>query len=202
MSDLFDVKKQLAFYASYHRNPINVGIHIFCVPLILWTSLVMTTPIHLPPFIPHLYVSLTKHLAFETSFPSAVAVLFQLYYLVLEPVGALLYLPQMTLMLLSATAFMHNNPNAMQTALGLFVFGWVAQFIGHGFAEGRAPALLDNLAGALVLAPFFVHLELLFPLGFKPELRKEIHNLAAIELARVRKLEGDKRRAAETRKAE
>jgi uncharacterized membrane protein YGL010W len=24
---------------------------------------------------------------------------------------------------------------------------WVAQFLGHGLAEGRAPALLDNLLG-------------------------------------------------------
>ena len=53
----------------------------------------------------------------------------------------------MTLMLLSATAFMHSNPNAMQIALGLFSFGWIAQFAGHIFAEGRAPALLDNLTG-------------------------------------------------------
>jgi hypothetical protein len=55
---------------------------------------------------------------------------------------------------------------------------------------------------ALILAPFFVHLELLFPLGFKPELRKEINNLAAIELTRVRKLEGEKKRAAEAKKAQ
>lgn len=56
---------------------------------------------------------------------------------------------------------------------------WIAQFIGHGVFEHRAPALLDNLVqgeafiessrggivdqlAALVLAPFFVHLEALF----------------------------------------
>ena len=25
------------------------------------------------------------------------------------------------------------------------ISSWIAQFMGHGFAEGRAPALLDNL---------------------------------------------------------
>lgn len=25
------------------------------------------------------------------------------------------------------------------------LFGWISQFLGHGFAEGRAPALLDSL---------------------------------------------------------
>jgi len=53
-----------------------------------------------------------------------------------------------------------------------------------------------------VLAPFFVHLELLFPFGFKPELHKQINDLAAIELTRIRKLEGEKKRAAEVKKAQ
>jgi len=61
---------------------------------------------------------------------------------------------------------------------------------------------LDNLSGALVLAPFFVHLELLFPFGFKPELHKQINNLAAIELTRIRKLQGEKKRSAEVKKAQ
>ena len=35
----------------------------------------------------------------------------------------------------------------MRDALIVEIVSWVAQFIGHGFAEGRAPALLDNIAG-------------------------------------------------------
>lgn len=48
---------------------------------------------------------------------------------------------------------------------------------------------------ALVLAPFFVHLELLFKFGYKPELNKDIHNGIGIEIAKFRKAEGDKKRA-------
>jgi hypothetical protein len=29
------------------------------------------------------------------------------------------------------------------------LFGWISQFLGHGFAEGRAPALLDSLLQGL-----------------------------------------------------
>jgi 2-hydroxy fatty acid dioxygenase len=47
-------------------------------------------------------------------------------------------------------------------AVGLHVFSWVAQFVGHGKFEGRAPALLDNLVQALFLAPFFVWMEVRF----------------------------------------
>lgn len=35
----------------------------------------------------------------------------------------------------------------------LHVLSWIAQFLGHGLAEKRAPALLDNLVGGL----FFFH---------------------------------------------
>lgn len=48
---------------------------------------------------------------------------------------------------------------------------------------------------AVVLAPFFVHLELLFKAGYKPQLHKEINNSIGMEIARIRKAEGDKVRA-------
>ena len=35
----------------------------------------------------------------------------------------------------------------MTVAVTVHVLCWIAQFLGHGLAEGRAPALLDNLVG-------------------------------------------------------
>ena len=54
-----------------------------------------------------------------------------------------------------------------------------------------------GLLVALVLAPFFVHLECLFYIGFKPTLHKRIVNLVGIEITRIRKLEGQKKREAD-----
>ena len=34
---------------------------------------------------------------------------------------------------------------SIKFALVCQLFGWISQFIGHGAAEGRAPALLDSL---------------------------------------------------------
>lgn len=51
------------------------------------------------------------------------------------------------------------------------------QILSHKLLEGRAPALLDNLFQAVVLAPYFVLLEVLFFLGFKPDLRKKARDL-------------------------
>lgn len=66
------------------------------------------------------------------------------------------------------------------------IFAWVAQFIGHGVYEGRAPALLDNLLQALVLAPFFVFMEALFFFGYRPELQKRVNEAVEKEIKRVK----------------
>lgn len=55
--------------------------------------------------------------------------------------------------------------------------------------------LLFSIQIALVLAPFFVHLELLFDLGYRPELHRDVKNLVGLELARIKEAEGDKQRA-------
>jgi 2-hydroxy fatty acid dioxygenase len=126
----------------------------------------------------------------------------------------LLYTPQTILSLLTANAFAQRADH-QQVALLVHVASWIAQFIGHGFAEGRAPAVLDNLLGgnsssrqtstytltfnhflAVVLAPFFVHLEILFRLGYRPAMYRQVKNAIGVEIAKFRKIEQDKKRAA------
>ena len=57
-------------------------------------------------------------------------------------------------------------PWATGTIGYLHASAWIAQFIGHGVFEKRAPALVDNIFLTLV-APHFVTLEILFELGYK-----------------------------------
>ncbi|CAH1756315.1 3060_t:CDS:2 [Entrophospora sp. SA101] len=54
------------------------------------------------------------------------------------------------------------------------ITSWVLQFIGHGFAEKRSPALKDNIIQAVLLAPLFVWLEVLFAIGYRTVLQKRI----------------------------
>ena len=85
-------------------------------------------------------------------------------------------------------------------AIALNVGGWVGQFVGHGKFERRAPALLDNLFQALFLAPLFVWLEILFMLGYRPELRARVE--AAVEREVKKYREGlDKKEEGETAKS-
>ena len=46
--------------------------------------------------------------------------------------------------------------------------------MGHAVFEGRHPAFVDNILQALFLAPLFVWLEVLFMLGYRPELKARI----------------------------
>ena len=42
---LFDLKYQYNFYKLYHKDKINVAIHIFCIPMIVWSFSLLLTPI-------------------------------------------------------------------------------------------------------------------------------------------------------------
>ena len=105
----------------------------------------------------------------------------------MEPVAGGLLAP----LLLAGTAYSDfltttNGATANYWAIGIFVSSWVAQFIGHGVFEGRAPALLDNLVQALVLAPFFVWMEMLFFIGYRPELKSRVDSAVEREVEKYR----------------
>ncbi|PVG03697.1 DUF962-domain-containing protein [Serendipita vermifera] len=199
MPDIFDVKKRLTFYGSYHSNKVNVAIHMVGVPLIVWTTLVWLSAVPLPSFLTALDfkpIYLNKYMSFEPNCADIFVLFYQTYYFTLEPSAAILYLPEFLVYLATATSFSHR-PDSMKYATLFHVIAWIAQFTGHYVFEGRAPALFDDLLGALVLAPFFVHLEVLFGLGYKKEFHKELNNSVGMEIAKIRKAEAQKKRAAE-----
>ncbi|KAI7049233.1 hypothetical protein KC332_g1141 [Hortaea werneckii] len=111
----------------------------------------------------------------------------------MEPVAGAMLAP----LLLGGTAYSNHltstyGMKANYIALGIHVFSWIAQFIGHGIFEGRAPALLDNLVQALFLAPFFVWLEILFAFGYRPELKARLDKAVQKEIEKYRKQKGEK----------
>ena len=61
-----------------------------------------------------------------------------------------------------------------KVSIGLHIVAWLVQFFGHGVFENRKPALLDSLGQSIHAAVFFVWLELLFFLGYKPRLHDDL----------------------------
>jgi uncharacterized membrane protein YGL010W len=106
----------------------------------------------------------------------------------MEPVAGGLVFP----LIMSGTIYSNHllsvhGPLANKVAGGIFVASWIAQFVGHGKFEGRAPALLDNLVQALFLAPFFVWMEFLFMLGYRPELKSRLDKAVLVEIEKFKK---------------
>ena len=102
--------------------------------------------------------------------------LYLAYYAILDPLAASLLAPIWYSLYYYSSLIAATHPDALKISYFIFGLGWVAQFYGHGVHERRAPALLDNLLGAVVLAPFFVFLEVIFHLGYRPQLQKWLKN--------------------------
>lgn len=113
------------------------------------------------------------------------------FYLLMEPVAG----GMLAAILLAGTAYSNHltsdhGMTPIYWAAGVHIFSWIAQFIGHGKFEGRAPALMDNLVQAIFLAPLFVWLEVLFFFGYRPELRERVQEGVDKEIAKYRASRG------------
>ena len=147
----------LSQYAAYHRDPHNIATHFVGIPLIV---IAVATLLSRPQWMgisPAVLVMLA----------SAV------FYLRLE-----LRLGLLMTLLLALTVWLGHALAGLGTAawlgwgIGLFVVGWVFQFVGH-YYEGRKPAFIDDVTG-LIVGPLFVVVELAFLLGWRGDLQREI----------------------------
>lgn len=97
------------------------------------------------------------------------------FYVLMEPVaGTLLGGICVGMAALDNYFYSIDPKTSTMVAGGVFAVAWILQFVGHGRFERRAPALLDNLTQALLLAPLFVWLELLFYFGYRKELQERV----------------------------
>lgn len=151
----------LAQYAAYHRDPRNLLSHFIGIPMIVLAVAVLLSRPGLEVF--ELWLS-----------PVAlVALISTLFYLRLDLRFGLLMGAVLLLCVWVGAALAQQSTTLWLTAGGgLFVLGWIIQFIGHYF-EGRKPAFVDDLTG-LIIGPLFVAAELGFMLGLREPLRHAI----------------------------
>ncbi len=154
---------QLTKYAAYHRDPRNIATHYIGVPMIVLAV-----------------VSFLSKPAFELMGLSMSPL-----WIVL-PAVAVFYLRMDVRFGITMTALLAGlgfiaTFIAAQTTLawaltsaGLFIVGWVIQFIGH-YYEGKKPAFVDDLIG-LLIGPLFVTAEIGFNLGLRLEVKTEIES--------------------------
>ena len=156
---------QLTQYADYHRDGRNVATHFVGVPMIVVAvAMLLSRPV---------LGELPGGIALSPALLAVVAT--TLYYLRLDlrygvVMGGLLALALWAGQWAAAQA----TAAWVGWGLGLFVVGWIIQFVGHVF-EGRKPAFVDDLVG-LIIGPLFVTAEAGFLLGLRRPLRDDIQS--------------------------
>lgn len=172
------VEEQLSRYKSVHFNKKNIKTHFVGIPLIIFSITILMS---LQTFQLALFgssVSITIAMVF---FSCAL-----IYYFILHwrlALGMLLYVvPNLYLASLVAPV-----KGAYLIAIGIFVIGWIIQFIGHYYEKAK-PAFVDDF-NQLLIGPLFLMAEVYFALGWEDKL-----NQAIIPMAR------EKRRALEAEK--
>jgi uncharacterized membrane protein YGL010W len=122
-------------------------------------------------------MALLSNISLSSSSPylnvsTIVAITYSVLYILMEPVAGSLLAPYVILQSIVGSWCVQTwGAKFNYWAAAIQAISWVAQFIGHGVYERKAPALLDNLVQALFLAPLFVWLECLFMVGYRPELK-------------------------------
>eukprot|EP01016_Furgasonia_blochmanni_P007047 TRINITY_DN12829_c0_g1_i5.p1 TRINITY_DN12829_c0_g1~~TRINITY_DN12829_c0_g1_i5.p1 ORF type:complete len:200 (-),score=50.31 TRINITY_DN12829_c0_g1_i5:226-825(-) len=159
-----NLENMVTGYGSFHHNPVNKVIHIFLIPVILITGCLM---------IKHASI---KYLGYDLSCWFLAALL--LYYMAVDlPAGlicALIYYPTYYYMsgLYMQTGVTKRGDFFNKVAI-VHLCSWLVQIMGHAVFEKRAPAFTDNVLQILV-APFFVVVEVMFQLGYRPATMKTI----------------------------
>jgi uncharacterized membrane protein YGL010W len=155
----------LTGYAAYHRDRRNIATHFVGVPMIMFAVCIL----------------LSRPVFDLAGLPLSAAV-------VVFVISAAWYLTRGEFLLGLATsaliaamvwsaAFIAASSTAtwLTAGLGLFLVGWVIQFVGH-YYEGRKPAFVDDISG-LMVGPMFVVAEALFGLGWNTRLRERIEHV-------------------------
>ena len=162
---------QLSHYAAYHRDPRNIATHFVGIPMIAFAvTILLARPS-------------VEWLGLQWSAATIAAVASVIYYLILDlRYGVVMAL--LTVAMLAGAAAAASLPLAswLTLGLGLFIAGWILQFIGH-FYEGRKPAFFDDVMG-LAVGPLFVVAEAGFIAGLRPEVRVAIETrVGAVRIA-------------------
>ncbi|KAL7702029.1 2-hydroxy-palmitic acid dioxygenase Mpo1-like [Lotmaria passim] len=167
LENYFNLKKSFVFYGSYHHNWMNQMVHVIFVPAIFTTSM---------SFIAHIPITDKINLS------HIVAAFYAISFLKMEPVAGALYAP-----VVGAMEYLGSRVliNYFPASLALNLFGWAAQIISHKWLEHRQPAFTEDPFQAIHAAVFFVWLELLFFLGYRPSEKEELEKLVQQRIARM-----------------
>lgn len=196
------VEEALAFYGLYHRYRWNQVIHFVGVPGIVWSLLILTVQVPLP------FSSYLTSSSSSITYGSFIAICYSFCYILIDPLGGILYSPVLYGMYVSAKRIVHNDQQQyyknrnnsnnnnnnettiipwygttkpIQLAVVVNLLCWYLQIhIGHTLIEGAKPAILESVGGAISVAPLFAFYEGLWCLGINTQLQASTQALVDV----------------------
>lgn len=127
----------LAQYAESHQNSTNKKIHFICVPLIMWTVLMLLDLVVLP---------------LGTLAYILVILSFIFYHVIKTPILDSVLMIILSLAMIFTARFL--NDYRLMVAVSVFVAAWIGQFIGHKI-EGKKPSFFQDLL-FLLIGPMWI----------------------------------------------
>lgn len=177
------IEEQLARYKSVHLNQKNINTHFIGVPLIVFAVTLLLSTIAFEITMDEIFSTpVTLNFTLAMVIFSVIAI----YYIALHRLLALGMLVYILVNLFAAQIF-KNTEGLVTIAVGIFIVGWIIQFIGHYYEKAK-PAFVDDLSQFLI-GPLFLMAEVYFILGLVPVLKAYVTSLAV-----------EKRKAIEERK--
>lgn len=162
--------EQLSTYKSVHLNKSNIKTHFIGIPLIIWSVALLVASWSFDIAVNDRVVTV--------NFAAILGAIVLLYYVVLSRPLALMAILLFGPLLYSAIATASIDGHYW-IAIGVFVIGWVFQFIGHAYEKAK-PAFVDDL-NQLFIGPLFLLAEIYFALGLNKELEADVKEEAILK---------------------
>lgn len=153
----------LANYAAYHQDPRNFATHVIGIPMIFFAVIALLSRLVIG------YVG-----SIPISFALIGVIVLSIYYIKLQfNLGLVMGVLSCSAAFYGQMLAAMDSTTWLTWSVGLFVAGWIIQFIGH-FFEGKKPAFVNDIMG-LIIGPMFIVAEIAFKLNLLSELEADIN---------------------------
>lgn len=167
-----NLERLLSQYAAYHLDRNNIVTHFVGIPLIVFSILCLTARAGI------------EISGFSITLAMLLIVVSSIYYISLDKLfGGLMLILFVLAYPLAVKIAALSMWSWLGASIGIFVVGWVFQFVGHYF-EKKKPAFVDDVIG-LAIGPLFVLAEFIFLLGFRKPLHQRILKEAHMKRAEM-----------------
>ena len=131
---MLSIRQQFDDYGSHHRTPGNKLYHRIGIPMIMFSAIGLLARI----------ILYRSSGGWQIDGAVLLIVGAEIYYLVLE------WRLAVGMLLITIVFYFASLSVPVWILVTLFVLGWIAQFVGHGFYEKRRPAFMRNLVHLLI----------------------------------------------------